>query len=165
LIGGAAEARCHTRIAVPGARTTTAVGINNRGQVVGQYLDANGRYHGYLWERGQFTTIDAPGAVATTPFDINDRGQLVGVRLEADETFRGFVLERGRFRTFAAPGAAITFPADINNRGQIVGSAYRDPAATTGRGFLLAKGPRGALPRSTLPARPRPLSPGSTTAA
>jgi hypothetical protein len=33
----------------------------------------------------------------------------------------------------------------LNNRGQIVGSAYRDPAATAGRGFLLAKGPRGAF--------------------
>jgi hypothetical protein len=50
----------YTRIAVAGAVTTTAVGINNRTQVVGQYQDADGIFHGYVWERGRFRTIDAP---------------------------------------------------------------------------------------------------------
>ena len=31
----------------PGARRTVALGVNNRGQVVGEYLDAEGRPHGY----------------------------------------------------------------------------------------------------------------------
>ena len=122
--------------------------------MVGQYQDAGGIYHGYVWQRGRFTTIDAPGAVATSPFDINDRGQIVGVRLEADGTFRGFVLERGRFRTFAAPGAAITFPGDINNRGQIMGATASDLAAEVGQGFLLANGVDGPFTGS--PARPAP---------
>jgi hypothetical protein len=94
---------------------------------------------------GPFRTIDAPGAAATSLTDINDRGQLLGARVEPDGTFRGFVLERGRYTTFAAPGARVVAPLDINNRGQIVGSAYRDPAAAAGRGFLLAQGARGPL--------------------
>ena len=49
-----------TTIHVPGAVQTQAFGINNRGQVVGEYLDADGRFHGYLWEKGRFTTIDGP---------------------------------------------------------------------------------------------------------
>jgi uncharacterized membrane protein len=51
----------------------------------------------------------------------------------------------GRFTAINRPGAAGTVAFDINNRGQIVGSAYRDSAATAGRGFLLAKGLRGAF--------------------
>ena len=36
-----------TTIDVPGAVQTLAFGINNRGQVVGEYLDADGMFHGY----------------------------------------------------------------------------------------------------------------------
>jgi hypothetical protein len=42
----------YTTIAFPGALTTTTVGINNRTQVVGEYQDAGGRIHGYVWQRG-----------------------------------------------------------------------------------------------------------------
>ena len=37
-------------------------GLNNRGQVVGAYVDAAGRTHGFLLDRGRY----------------NDRGQVVG---------------------------------------------------------------------------------------
>jgi uncharacterized membrane protein len=133
------------RIDVPDAVDTQPTGINNRGQVVGQYLDVAGGFHGFVWERGRYTTVDAPGAVGTFVTDINDRGQLLGGRVEPDGTVRGFVLEQGRATTFAPPGVVVVAPFDINNRGQIVGSGYRDPAATAGGGFLLAKGPRGGF--------------------
>jgi uncharacterized membrane protein len=63
---------------VPGSVTTIPLGLSNRGQVVGFYLDGGGAQHGYLLDRGQFTTIDVPGAAATDAFGINDRGQIVG---------------------------------------------------------------------------------------
>jgi probable HAF family extracellular repeat protein len=51
----------YTTIEVPGATVETgAGGINNRGQVVGQYQDANGRFHGYVWERGRFGPSTPP---------------------------------------------------------------------------------------------------------
>jgi YD repeat-containing protein len=153
------------RIDVPDAVDTQTLGINNRGQVVGQYVDAAGGFHGFAWERGRYTTVDAPGAVGTFLTDVNDRGQLLGGRVEPDGTVRGFVLEQDRSTTFAPPGAVFVAPFDINNRGQIVGSAYPDPTATAGQGFLLAKGARGAFTRSTSPAPPTPSLAGSTTAA
>jgi probable HAF family extracellular repeat protein len=51
-----------------------AGGINDRGQVVGEYLAADGTFHGYLWQDGRFITLDKPGAVATNALDISDRG-------------------------------------------------------------------------------------------
>jgi hypothetical protein len=60
---------------------TLPLGVNNRGQVVGQYVDADLRCHGLLLSRGAFTTIDDPDALSTTgASDINDRGQIVGFR-------------------------------------------------------------------------------------
>jgi hypothetical protein len=55
------------------------------------------------------------------------------------------VLSKGVFTRFDAPGVPAIFPFGLNDRGQIVGSAYRDPAATAGRGFLLAKRPSGGF--------------------
>ena len=134
----------YTNFDVPGATTKTVVGgSNDRGQLVGFYTqtgvldDPNsprrgylldhgrlvridfpaGGLHGFVWERGRYTTVDAPGAVGTFVTDINDRGQLLGGRGEPDGTVRGFVLERGRSTTFAPPGAVFVAPFDINNRG------------------------------------------------
>jgi uncharacterized membrane protein len=53
-----------TTIDFPGATFNSAMGINSRGDIVGQYNTA-GRVHGYLWREGEFTSIDFPGGVNT----------------------------------------------------------------------------------------------------
>jgi probable HAF family extracellular repeat protein len=155
-----------TRIDFPGAPQTFASGINNRGQVVGGYLDAKGRPHGYRWDKGLFTTIDVPDAVATAATDINDRGEMVGFFGDdpndptAATGARGFLLSRGDFTTFDAPDVAITQPSSINNRGQIVGSTVSDAALADFHGFLLAKGPSGPFTPIDFPGAPRTVAVG-----
>jgi probable HAF family extracellular repeat protein len=71
-----------TRLDAPGAVVTQAADINERGQVVGAFIDTTGIQHGFLYDDGRYTTIDAPrpldpfamGSVAT---GINDRGEVV----------------------------------------------------------------------------------------
>ena len=68
-------------------------GINSRGQIAGDFVDANGG-HGYVWHDGVFTPIDAPaGVLGTTGVNgINDRGQIVGKYKDAKLGHRvGFV--------------------------------------------------------------------------
>jgi probable HAF family extracellular repeat protein len=67
---------------VPGATITVASGINNRGQIVGWFLDATGT-HGFLKDGSTFTTIDVPDTQVTSAYGINDRGQVVGSFLDA----------------------------------------------------------------------------------
>jgi hypothetical protein len=55
------------------------IGINVRGQIVGEYLDRRDAGRRFLLERGRFTTINVPGAKATNAQKINNRGQIVGV--------------------------------------------------------------------------------------
>ena len=64
-------------IEVPGALSTAALGMNNRGQIVGFY-EAGETNHGFLLDQGIFTTIDVPGAALTAAFGINARGLIVG---------------------------------------------------------------------------------------
>jgi probable HAF family extracellular repeat protein len=152
----------------PGARYTQPLGINNRGQVVGQYQTPDGTTHGFLWQRGRFTTIDKPGAPTTSLININDRGQILGATADPADpagltSLHPFVLDQGRYTTFRAPDAPATIPYDLNNRGQIVGytaaPTATDPLAGA-RGFLLAKGTGGPFTPIDVPGAPRTIAYG-----
>ena len=52
--------------------------INDTGQIVGSFRDANGGVHGFLFTEETFTTLDVPGSLFTEAFGINDSGQIVG---------------------------------------------------------------------------------------
>jgi probable HAF family extracellular repeat protein len=58
----AREGGATTALDVPGAVNTRAYAINNRGEVVGQYDDANLVSHGFLLRHNVYTTLDFPGA-------------------------------------------------------------------------------------------------------
>jgi probable HAF family extracellular repeat protein len=82
---------CHRRRL--GSYYTNVYGINNVGQVVGNYNNASGAPdHGFQYSGGSYTTIDVPGAFATLLLGTNDSGQLVGAyRNIDDEPGTGFV--------------------------------------------------------------------------
>jgi probable HAF family extracellular repeat protein len=107
----------------PGATLTEATGINDDGQVVGDYRDSSGRFHGFFWDAGLFLTIDVPfpGATGTAARGINNVGQIVGVYNDSSGIPHGFLYDNGIFTRFDFPDAIATFPDDINDRGQIVG--------------------------------------------
>ena len=132
-----------TRLDFPALGRSQAFGINDRGQVVGEYKDSAGKFHGYLWDRGRFVTIDVPGAIDTSAVGITDRGQILFGYSDDRSPLRGAVLSKGVFTRFDAPGAQITFPFGLNDRGQIVGVSGDPADPTTLRGFLLAKGAKG----------------------
>jgi probable HAF family extracellular repeat protein len=123
------------------------VGINNRGQIAGGYVenDAEG-FHGYFRDkRGRFTTIDVSGADGTLSYDLNDRGRIVGIYSETNprppdaDDRRGFLRdESGRFTRLRVPGSVNTQAFGVNNRGQVVGE-YLD-ADGRFHGFLWDKG-------------------------
>ena len=50
-----------------GAGGSQALGINNAGQVVGFYIDAGNRGHGYLYTGGNYFTLDDPLGNSTLP--------------------------------------------------------------------------------------------------
>ncbi len=75
-------------LAVPGASSTMALGVNDRDEVVGVYQVGTGSsavMHGFTWtaESG-FQTVDDPNGVGTTTINgLNDQGQLVGFYVDS----------------------------------------------------------------------------------
>jgi hypothetical protein len=84
-------------------RGTSLFGLNDRGQIVGQYSDSS--CHGLLLDGDAFTTIDIPDALfATGAADINDRGQMIG--FYDGMTGIGQCASQGASTNVCAPGSA-----------------------------------------------------------
>jgi probable HAF family extracellular repeat protein len=119
-------------------------GINDQGEVTGEYIRPD-RESGFVRDgRGRISTFDVPGAKGTEAVKINDRHQIVG-RYSEDTPFvedstrvRGYVRDRGKTTTIDAPEAVHTLPTAINDRGDVVG--YFVDAGGTTHGFVWGGG-------------------------
>ena len=63
---------------VPSAKLMFAIGINDAGQIVGEFTDPKGGTLAFIYAGGTFTTINVPGAKGTAARGINDAGHIVG---------------------------------------------------------------------------------------
>jgi probable HAF family extracellular repeat protein len=140
------KGRC-TILDFPGGNLTEAIGVNDDGQVVGDYLDRDGKFHGFFWDAGLFLTIDVPfpDAITSAPTAINNVNQIVGYYFDNNRTplfpnghTHGFIYDNGVFVAFDFPDGSETFAADINDNGQILG-LYTD-ANFVNHSFLLEDG-------------------------
>jgi len=124
----------YTWINFPGAEWTDPRGINDSGQVVGNYSLGQsiffGEYevhitHGFIYDGSSFTTVNVPGGLYTNCHGINNSGQIVGyygiVLLQPDdppvEVAYGFLYDGSNFVTISNG----VLCDDINDSGQIVG--------------------------------------------
>jgi probable HAF family extracellular repeat protein len=117
-----AESFTYTTISVPGATQTSASAINNVGQIVGNYRDSTGAWHGYVYTNGTFTNFfDVPGVNPPAPIGIsgiNDAGQIVGSI--GGPGGKGFLYSDGVFTDIYYPQGFSTSANGINNAGQIL---------------------------------------------
>ena len=120
----------------PGAEQTVLRGINDAGDVVGEYVNSGGTRRGFARIGGSFQSIDVPLASETRARGINNLGEIVGFWEDDMGLRHAFVRETsGIFTTFDFPGAVETLLGDINDTGEIVGT-YFDSAGAA-HGFLI----------------------------
>ncbi len=137
--------------ACPGgiARSTSAQGINPDGDIVGTFVDADGKSRGFLLsDDGQFATIDVPGSLAgvagtlpTIARGISPSGDIVGnytapVSSAPEDSpaycpaagspacIKGFLYRHGRFSTVLFPGHPGAIPQRITPDGDIYGCLH-----------------------------------------
>src|SRR5262249_16945383 len=126
-VPGLAQAQyTFSTIDVPDATRTAANG-NSTHEIVGEFDDAGGNTHGFLLNKGDFTTFDVPVSVAVTTVisGINAPGQFAGTYVDAGGMFHAFFENNGSFATLDPPGSIRTIAFFINAQGQVVGT-YRD---------------------------------------
>jgi hypothetical protein len=83
-------------LAVHGASSTQALGVNDHDEVVGDYTVGTGSaavMHGFTWTPGGgFATVDDPDGIGTTTINgVNDAGDLVGFYVDGNGNTDGFL--------------------------------------------------------------------------
>jgi probable HAF family extracellular repeat protein len=113
----------YTMFDYPTAIGTHPTGINDHGEIVGIWKDANNVRHGFLLRDGSFSSLDVPAAVGLTFAEgINNAGEVVGRYLDSNSVLHGFVLSKGIYTTLDFPGASDSVAFGLNDQGQIVGT-------------------------------------------
>jgi len=132
------------RIRISGAVSSTASGINNRGDIAGFYTGRGGVTRGFLLgAHGHLYRLSVPGSSSTMAFGVNDNREVVGTYMVGSgnnaKSF-GFIWSRDfGFRTVNDPhGRGATTLNGINDAGALVGF-YTDAKGNTD-GLLVAHG-------------------------
>ncbi len=81
---------------VPNAKSSVFNGITSDGTIVGQFIDAAGKQHGFAvrYLKGVFSAavqVDVPGAATTIVRGRNSNGQMVGQTITPDNHSHGFI--------------------------------------------------------------------------
>jgi uncharacterized membrane protein len=135
LAGGAAHAKAdfiYTTLA-----GTLASGINDSGDIVGQYQEGS-----YLYSGGSYTALNLPPSNGpAVAWGINNALQIAGSYEAADGTRGFFGRIGGGYASIDVPGSVGTIAYGVNNAGQVVGSFYTGslPGGIS-HGFLLSAG-------------------------
>jgi hypothetical protein len=133
----------YTTIEVPGALATVAFGINPRGDIVGTYVDASFRSHGFLLRDGSFTTIDYPGAAGNDARGISPSGEIVGgywMPGEPPVNIHGYLrTKKGDFARVDYPGHTNTIPQRILPNGTILGCRHDHNTMDTMKGIVMGR--------------------------
>jgi probable HAF family extracellular repeat protein len=132
-----------TDIKIKGALLVNANGINDKGAVVGTYVDSAGVQHGFLKVGAKITKLDPPRIVTlSTAFGINNAGVITVYGLDSNSKYVSFTTaNKGKtYKKFVAPkegslGTAIHAP---NNKGDIVGTYF--DSSNVAHGVLLHGG-------------------------
>jgi hypothetical protein len=158
------------RIRIHGSTSTTASGINNRGDIAGFYTGRGGVTRGFLLgAHGHLYRLSVPGSSSTMAFGVNDQREVVGTYMVGSgnnaKSF-GFIWSRNfGFRTVNDPhGSGATTLNGINDAGDLVGF-YTDAKGNTD-GLLVAQGHfRAPLAPPLTTTTPTPMPTSTTTPA
>jgi hypothetical protein len=129
----------------PGAgNSTLPQKINERGDVVGEFIDSTGVVRGFVrFSDGSFSApiVDPNDVVGFTEGrGINNRRTVVGDYATSDGNSHGFFLSGGTFTTYDVPGATSAAVLGINNPGDFTGtftdSSGNNPAFVSVGGTL-----------------------------
>ena len=124
-----------------GGTSGMPLGINNRGQIVGQSNlagDLPFHAHAFLWDHGRLQDLGALGGNFSAANAINDNGEIIGFASTAgDLAIHAFLWKRGSLTDLETVGGVDCSSAfGINSKTQVVGQSFDCNGVLGARAFL-----------------------------
>ncbi len=132
-----------TAVNFPKSNGTQATGINDKGEVVGLYLDSANLTHGFSKIGTKYTSISVKGGTNTVAWGVNNAGQISVYTTNSAGVFDSYLMTGTKLKKIDNPGAGTasgegTIVHTPSNVGDIDGTYY--DTAGTEKGWLLHKG-------------------------
>jgi hypothetical protein len=129
-----------TAVNFPKSNGTQVTGINDKGEVVGLYLDSTNLTHGFSKIGTKYTKIDVTGGTNTVAWGVNNAGQITVYTTNSAGTFDSYLVTGKKFKKIDNPNAGTTgtIVHTPNNKGDIDGTYYDTTGAE--KGWLLHAG-------------------------
>ncbi len=114
-----------TDLGTLGGTSSTACGMNSRGEVVGFSSIATGQSHAFRWRDGEMTDLGTlPGLFFSVAFDINKHGQVVGdSTADGVRPHHAVLWENSEIIPLPTLGGPFGFAEAIKQHGQVVGAS------------------------------------------
>jgi probable HAF family extracellular repeat protein len=144
---------------LPGRTQSSAVTVNNHGQIVGNSFNQAGEYgerkaemKAFLWQKGTMTDLGTVlGLSNSSAVALTESGQVIGWSANAlgeddgpPKSPRAFLWQDGKLTDLGTLGGASAFPFAISEAGQVVGQSQN--VRGEWRAFAWEKGEMAALP-------------------
>lgn len=120
---------------------TGAFGISEAGDIIGEYDDSQGNFHGVLTRGGVHFIFDIVEGSWNGGFAFTPQGDILGHIQPAGDHMKGWMLTRSGLQIIEFPPGennSMTCPFAVNAKGDIVGHYQRRGEAI--HGYLLSKG-------------------------
>lgn len=129
-----------TAVNFPKSNGTQPTGINDKGEVVGLYLDSANLTHGFSKIGTKYASIDVKGGTNTVAWGVTNKGQITVYTTNSAGTFDAYLVTGKTFKKIDNPGAGTTgtIVHTPNNKGDIDGTYY--DTAGVEKGWLLHAG-------------------------
>ena len=154
--GGGAAARAVTAssyfavdLGTLGGSISSAVDVNESGQVVGSSTTASGETHAFSWtQAGGMVDLGTLGGPTSSATAVNDEGRVVGASTtSAGESHAFSWTQAGGMVDLGTLGGTTSWPTDLNDAGDVVGDSLN--ASNDFHAFLWTPG-RGMTDLGTL---------------
>src|SRR6476659_7180905 len=128
-----------TEYDVPGAVSTSVLGINDVADFTGSFSYGSGIFQGYVSVGGTITSFSVPGALLTLAYEINNSKQLVvGYYIDSSGILHGYYRDASGALHFPIDpsGSVATVLFGLNDKNWVVGRYADSSGATHGLFFI-----------------------------
>lgn len=129
-----------TAVNFPKSNGTQAIGINDKGDVVGIYLDSASTQHSFVKVGSKYTSFDISGGTTTTAWGINNSGQIAVFAIASTGGYESYLYNGKSFKKVSDPkaGTSGTIIRIVNDKGDVAGTYFNSSGDEIG--FLLHGG-------------------------